>query len=99
MVKAARRRGTCRCGSATGRGVERAYEYNSAAYPELAQAQALVQQVVQQEEEAFRRTLQRGLQLFAVHVKQLPTGNTQLPGDTVFRLHETYGFPPDLTAL
>ncbi|MEM7403511.1 MAG: alanine--tRNA ligase [Myxococcota bacterium] len=72
---------------------------NAAAYPELLQAQALVQQVVLQEEEAFRRTLQRGLQLFATQVKQLPKGNTQLPGDVVFRLHETYGFPPDLTAV
>ncbi|MEM7589428.1 MAG: alanine--tRNA ligase, partial [Myxococcota bacterium] len=72
---------------------------NASAYPELLQAQALIQQVVQQEEEAFRRTLQRGLQLFATHVKQLPEGHQQLPGNVVFRLHETYGFPPDLTAV
>lgn len=67
-----------------------------ATYPELTAAKDLIQKVVLQEEETFRRTLQRGLQLFDNVAKPLSAGS-QLDGAVVFRLHETYGFPSDLT--
>lgn len=68
----------------------------SAVYSELSDARAVIEKVVFQEEEAFRRTLDRGLALFAQQTKELKSGDS-LSGEVVFRLHETYGFPPDLT--
>ncbi len=65
-------------------------------YPELKEAKAVIEKVVFQEEESFRRTLDRGLALFAQQTQKLKHGDA-LSGETVFRLHETYGFPPDLT--
>lgn len=66
------------------------------AYPELLEARALLEKVVRQEEEAFRKTLDRGLLLFAAQTKDLKKGDA-LGGDVVFRLYETFGFPADLT--
>lgn len=66
------------------------------AYPELVEAKSLIEKVVIQEEEAFRKTLDRGLMLFAQQTKELKKGD-RLSGDTVFRLYETFGFPADLT--
>jgi alanyl-tRNA synthetase len=65
-------------------------------YPELKQIRALISKVVLQEEESFRRTLHRGLNLFADVSSHLKKGDP-LDGAIVFRLYETYGFPPDLT--
>ncbi|MCA9508694.1 MAG: alanine--tRNA ligase [Myxococcales bacterium] len=65
-------------------------------YPELTDARAVIEKAVLQEEESFRRTLDRGLALFAQQTKNLKAGDS-LSGIIVFRLHETYGFPPDLT--
>lgn len=66
------------------------------AYPELNDAKSLIEKVVMQEEEAFRKTLDRGLMLFAQTTKDFKSGD-KLGGDTVFRLYETFGFPADLT--
>ncbi|MDA0712509.1 MAG: alanine--tRNA ligase, partial [bacterium] len=65
-------------------------------YPELKQANDFIIKVVEQEEELFRRTLERGLDLFAKATEKLKKGD-KLDGATVFNLYETYGFPPDLT--
>lgn len=65
-------------------------------YPNLQEAQSLIEKVVHLEEETFRRTLGRGLQLFAETTQTLEKGD-RLDGAVVFKLHETYGFPPDLT--
>ncbi len=67
-------------------------------YPELKEARALIAKVVLQEEESFRRTLHRGLDLFADVSSHLKKGD-RLDGTIVFRLYETYGFPPDLTTV
>ncbi len=69
------------------------------AYPEIQENAALVAQVLGQEEERFRRTLATGQRLLDEQI--LPdlarAGNRIIPGDTLFRLYDTYGFPPDLT--
>lgn len=67
------------------------------AYPELSVKQAEVQQVLQQEEEQFARTLAQGLKLLSEVIATLGT-TTIIPGDAVFKLYDTYGFPMDLTA-
>lgn len=67
-----------------------------AAYPELVRAQPLIEQVLEQEETRFRQTLANGLRLLDDATAALAEGGT-LPGDTAFRLYDTYGFPYDLT--
>lgn len=66
------------------------------AYPELATNQALLERVLLQEETRFRETLEQGLRLLADDLKALD-GDT-VPGETVFKLYDTFGFPVDLTA-
>jgi alanyl-tRNA synthetase len=66
------------------------------AYPELKKAQAQVEKVLLQEEEQFAKTLEQGLKILEQDLEGLK-GN-QIPGDVVFKLYDTYGFPADLTA-
>ncbi|MEM6679834.1 MAG: alanine--tRNA ligase, partial [Pseudomonadota bacterium] len=66
------------------------------AFPELVQAQTLITETLEREEIRFRRTLDRGLGLLAEEIDQLPDG-AALPGETAFKLYDTYGFPLDLT--
>lgn len=67
-----------------------------AAYPELGRAQPLIEETLQREEVQFRRTLANGLKLLDEATANLAAGD-QLPGETAFRLYDTYGFPYDLT--
>ena len=66
------------------------------AYPELGQAQRMIEQILLQEETRFRQTLERGLKLLDEEVVLLPDG-ANLPGATAFKLYDTFGFPLDLT--
>ncbi|MEZ5886517.1 MAG: alanine--tRNA ligase [Paracoccaceae bacterium] len=66
------------------------------AYPELVQAQALIEETQRLEETRFRQTLDRGLGLLAEEVAKLGEGQP-LPGAAAFKLYDTYGFPLDLT--
>jgi alanyl-tRNA synthetase len=69
------------------------------AYPELRTKAAYIKQVITGEEERFNQTLQSGLdQLQAIVARMQADGQTIMRGEDVFRLHDTYGFPPDLTA-
>jgi len=65
------------------------------AYPELRQAQARVTEVLKQEEERFFQTIANGMEILEA---ALATGTQQIDGETAFKLHDTYGFPVDLTA-
>ncbi|MGL4309938.1 MAG: alanine--tRNA ligase [Paracoccaceae bacterium] len=66
------------------------------AYPELARAQALIEETQMLEETRFRQTLDRGLRLLDDELARIPEG-AALPGAAAFRLYDTYGFPLDLT--
>ena len=66
------------------------------AYPELMREEARIAVVLKQEEERFAETLSQGLRLLDQDVGSLPVGGV-IPGETVFRLYDTYGFPADLT--
>lgn len=69
------------------------------AYPELRQAQARVTEVLKQEEERFFQTIERGMEILeAALVEVEKTPARQLDGETAFKLHDTFGFPVDLTA-
>ena len=67
-----------------------------AAYPELVQAQSMIEETLYQEETRFRTTLDRGLKLLEDEVLDLSAGGA-LPGATAFKLYDTFGFPLDLT--
>jgi alanyl-tRNA synthetase len=72
-----------------------------AAYPELTRGRAHVERVLKQEEERFAETLADGMTLLEEAIAKLPAGSSGagvIPGDIVFKLHDTYGFPSDLTA-
>lgn len=65
------------------------------AYPELRQNETRATEVLKQEEEAFFRTIANGMEILD---RALTSGAKQIDGDTAFKLHDTYGFPVDLTA-
>lgn len=65
------------------------------AYPELAKQQAQVERILLLEEEQFAKTLDQGMNVLEAALKELK--GTEIPGDVVFTLHDTYGFPFDLT--
>ena len=66
------------------------------AYPELIEQKELIKKTLKREEELFLNTLDRGLALLEAELKKLG-GGKQIPGDVVFKLYDTYGFPTDLT--
>ena len=66
------------------------------AYPELGRAQPLIEETLQREEVQFRRTLSNGLKLLDEATAGLGVGQS-LPGETAFKLYDTFGFPYDLT--
>ena len=66
-------------------------------YPQLIERRELIADITQQEEERFRRTLERGLELIASNEQwQKRDGRRSLPGEVAFRLYDTFGFPVDL---
>ena len=66
------------------------------AFPELSQAQTLIEDTCYNEEKRFQAALSRGLRLLDDELKKLPSNST-LPGEIAFKLYDTYGFPLDLT--
>src|SRR5688572_22388384 len=68
-----------------------------AAYPELVAKQAFVRDVLRKEGEQFARTLETGMAILDAAIAKLGSAKL-IDGNTVFKLHDTFGFPTDLTA-
>ncbi|KAI1004517.1 Alanine--tRNA ligase [Podosphaera aphanis] len=69
-------------------------------FPEIVKKQQLVKEILDEEEEAFARTLDRGERMFEKYASQaLQTSTKQLSGADVWRLYDTFGFPEDLTKI
>ncbi|MFI5124198.1 MAG: alanine--tRNA ligase [Chitinophagales bacterium] len=76
-------------------------------FPELQKQEAFVARVIREEEEAFLRTLDKGLKIFNEYIEQLPADaeearqheQKKIPGSFAFKLNDTFGFPIDLTSL
>ncbi|MFF3704161.1 MULTISPECIES: alanine--tRNA ligase [Pseudomonas] len=66
------------------------------AFPELKLQQANIERVLKAEEEQFAKTLEQGLKILEQDLAELK--GSVVPGDVVFKLYDTYGFPMDLTA-
>ncbi|HET9463026.1 MAG TPA: alanine--tRNA ligase [Thiobacillus sp.] len=67
------------------------------AYPELVKAQNRVMDILRQEEERFFETIEHGMGILETTLKTIPAGGV-FDGELAFKLHDTYGFPLDLTA-
>ena len=76
--------------------VAKLVELMGKAYPELVEQQALIERTLKKEEEQFLNTLDRGLALLDAELEKLGAERT-IPGEVVFKLYDTYGFPADLT--
>jgi alanyl-tRNA synthetase len=73
-------------------------EEMGAAYPEIRENRPFIVKVAQQEEESFRRTLGRGLEILEAEMARLErSGEAVVPGKVAFQLYDTFGFPMDLT--
>ena len=66
------------------------------AYPDLAENKSLIKDSLQREEEGFRRTLSAGMKILEGHLSEV-NENESLSGEVAFQLHDTYGFPMELT--
>jgi len=66
------------------------------AYPELKEALANVEKVLKREEQRFAQTLDQGMGILTEAIAQLK--GSEISGETVFKLYDTFGFPADLTA-
>ncbi|MGH2812584.1 MAG: alanine--tRNA ligase, partial [Actinomycetota bacterium] len=78
--------------------IETTIEVFGEAYPEVSKNRELIRRVVEREEERFDATLRQGLAWLEEEVAAVRRrGGATLPGRTAFRLHDTYGFPLDLT--
>src|SRR5690606_10745677 len=75
--------------------VEALVKEMGAAYPELKQQQVHIEKTLKAEEEQFARTLDKGMGVLEENLSALKT--KVIPGDVVFLLYDTYGFPVDLT--
>jgi alanyl-tRNA synthetase len=74
-------------------------EQMGAAYPELVTEQVRVKGVLKQEEERFFATIEHGMAILEGDLAEMgKVGNKVFNGETAFKLHDTYGFPLDLTA-
>ncbi|CAK8679873.1 unnamed protein product [Clavelina lepadiformis] len=69
------------------------------AFPEITHDPQVVIDIINEEEEQFLKTLNRGHRIMTRKIKSLPEGSTVFPGDTAWLLYDTYGFPLDLTQI
>ena len=83
-------------GAFLGAYVEKICELMGQNYPAIVESRSLIDGIVAAEEERFGATLDAGEELLAAELDELDEGAT-LPGDVAFKLHDTYGFPIDLT--
>ncbi len=81
------------------RAVDAVVNHLGEAFTELEERRAFINEVVHAEEERFAQTLHKGLGLLRTEISSLSGDSRVLDGGVVFRLHDTFGFPPDLTAL
>ncbi|HUP20705.1 MAG TPA: alanine--tRNA ligase [Gemmatimonadota bacterium] len=68
------------------------------AYPELVEQEDQIRVICEAEEERFLLTIDQGMAILEEVLEATPAGEA-IPGEDVFRLHDTFGFPPDLTDL
>ncbi|WP_456426045.1 alanine--tRNA ligase [Desulfurobacterium sp.] len=79
------------------KGVDAVIEIMGDVYPEIVENENLIKQIIEKEEERFSRTLEKGLELLQEVVDKIKEKDAgTIPGEEIFRLYDTYGFPLDL---
>ena len=79
------------------RGIEKVIEIMGDVYPEIVENKELIKKIALKEEERFSRTLERGLYILQELIEKLKSnGKDTIPGEEVFKLYDTFGFPLDL---
>ncbi|NOX35309.1 MAG: alanine--tRNA ligase [Deltaproteobacteria bacterium] len=84
--------------------VQTVFKIMDEAYPELKDSSAFILNVVRNEEEKFRETLDTGMKLLEATLDEIKTGKNKqqnkpmIPGDVIFKLYDTFGFPVDIIA-
>ena len=68
-------------------------------FPEIHKQKVIIKNIIEEEEKVFLKTLGKGLDLINISIDLLKEDATKMNGSSVFELYDTYGFPPDLTAL
>ncbi len=77
---------------------EKVVDVSGKAYPELEKMRTFIRKVISVEEERFAATIDQGMKIMEEYVEGMKiAGNTVLDGEKAFKLHDTYGFPIDLT--
>ncbi|MEE1038479.1 MAG: alanine--tRNA ligase [Eubacterium sp.] len=78
--------------------VDKVIETSGAAYPELEEQKIFIKKIIAQEEERFSKTLNQGLGIIEDYIKEMEAeGVKLLSGEKAFKLHDTYGFPFEIT--
>ena len=77
--------------------IENVVDLMGDAYPEIRERKDFIIDIASSEEDRFTGTLKQGLVLLEDEIGRLPEGQVVLPGDVAFKLHDTFGFPIDLT--
>jgi alanyl-tRNA synthetase len=76
---------------------ETVFEVMKEGYPELFESKAFILNAIKNEEERFSATLDRGLKILNDTLDEMKSsGNTVIPGDVIFKLYDTFGFPVDI---
>lgn len=77
---------------------DRVVDVSGEAYPELVEKQQFIKKIIAVEEEKFASTIQQGIDIIQGYVDEMKQmGKTVLDGEKMFKLYDTYGFPPELT--
>ena len=77
--------------------VEAVFDAMKSAYPELAEAKAFITNVIKNEEKRFSETLDNGLKLLNETISEMKQDRRDIvPGEVIFKLYDTYGFPVDI---
>ena len=77
---------------------DKVIDVSNIAYPELEKRRVMIKKVVHAEEEKFAATIDQGLRIINGYIDDMEaSGDTELEGELAFKLHDTYGFPIDLT--
>jgi alanyl-tRNA synthetase len=80
-----------------GQTAETVFEIMKPAYPDLFESAAFIRKVIENEEQRFTETLDTGLKLLTDSLEELKAvGRQEIPGDLIFKLYDTFGFPVDI---
>jgi alanyl-tRNA synthetase len=80
-----------------GKTAETVFDIMKPAYPDLYESAAFIRKVIENEEQRFTETLDTGLKLLTDSLEELKAaGQKEIPGDLIFKLYDTFGFPVDI---